>query len=66
MLTVPLAIIMVFFYCFFADERAANRVAHEICPDTHVVRVDDRFQFGCDGQNYAVLCDDGECAIEPL
>ncbi|MGH0032581.1 MAG: hypothetical protein ACQGVC_22545 [Myxococcota bacterium] len=66
MLTVPLAIIMVIVYVCMADTRAANHVAHEICPDTHVVRVDDRFEFGCDGRDYAVVCDDGECATAPL
>ena len=66
MLTIPVAILMVVFHCLFADERAANRVAHEICPDTHVVRVDGRFEFGCDGREYAVACDDAGCGIEPL
>jgi hypothetical protein len=65
-LTIPLAIVMAIMYVFFADERAANRAAHEICPDTHVVRVDGQFQFGCGGRDYAVRCDDGECAAEPL
>lgn len=66
MLTVPLAILMVLLHFFFAEERTANRLAHEVCPNTHVVRVDDRFQFTCDGHDYVVLCDDGQCAIEPL
>jgi hypothetical protein len=65
-LSIPIIIIMVVLYVFFGDERAANRAAHEICPNTHVVRVDDHFQFGCDGHEYAVLCDRGECAVDPL
>lgn len=66
MLTVPLAILMALAYCLLADHRAANRAAHEICPDAHVARVDDRFRFGCDGRHYTVHCDDGECDVEPL
>ena len=64
MLTIPLTIVSLFLWLHFADERMANRVAHEICPDTHVVRVDGRFEFGCEGRDYAVVCDDGECVIE--
>ena len=66
MLTVPVIIVMVIMYFFFADERAANRAAHEICPDTHVIRVDDQYRFGCDGHDYSVVCDEGKCTVEAL
>jgi hypothetical protein len=64
-----MALVMVVMSVFFADERAANRAAHEICPTTHVARVDGQFRFACHGEEYAVRCEGmlrKECVVEPM
>ncbi len=66
MFTVPLAIVMLVVHFVYADERAANQAAHEVCPDTHVTQVDEHFEFACEGAAYAVHCPDGECRVSAL
>lgn len=65
MVTVPVALIMAILFLVFGDERAANIAAHKICPNTHVIRAGENFEFGCDGRNYRVLCADRVCEVEP-
>ena len=65
MLTVPIAIIMIILHFAFADERDANRVAHEVCPETHMTRVDEHFEFGCGGKHYSVDCSRNGCDVQP-
>ena len=64
MIALPLAIFILVTSIIYGDQRNANLAAHEICPETHVARVDDHFEFGCDGKQYTVDCSDGDCQIE--
>ncbi len=66
MLVGPLSVLMLALTIHFADEREANRLAHEICPDTHVTKVEGRFEFECDGTRFAVPCVDGVCELSPV
>lgn len=65
MITGPIGIIMIGLFFFFADERAANRAAHEICPETYVTKAGDHFEFQCGGRAYGVHCSDGDCDVQP-
>ena len=47
----------------FADERAANVAAHEICPDTHVIRAAGGFEFSCEQEQFRVECEGGSCSV---
>lgn len=56
-----LAIPLILAWWLFADERDANRLAHEVCPQTHVVRAGDAFAFSCQAGQFRVVCSDGSC-----
>lgn len=65
MLALPVALIILVLSVVHADRRHANQAAHAVCPETHVVEVDGRFEFGCGGREYVVTCDHGDCAVAP-
>ncbi|MBJ17879.1 MAG: hypothetical protein CL933_00510 [Deltaproteobacteria bacterium] len=66
MLNLILAIPIAILAFFFADEKAANIAAHEICTDAHVVKATEGFDFSCDKGDFNVVCVDSVCTAKPI
>ena len=51
---------------FFADEKAVDSAAHEICSDAHVAKAAEGFDFSCDQGSFYVTCVDGACIAKQV